>query len=376
MRGVFTFSICLNTLILMWSCTSNPQSSVTFESEKEAPVFNSTLNNFFIQRFPSQEPGAAILVMVNDSILLSKGYGLADMQTKIPVSTKTLFNIGSITKTFVANSILILRDEGKLSMDDNLLKYFPEFENKKIAREIQIKHLLTHTSGLPDLRFPKRNRDFYLTAKDAENWAPIMKAHKLNFTPGSHFEYFNPGFNALALIIENVSKAKWQTFVTEKIFIPSGMKTSVITDGSYPQSGVAHGYVNVEGKWTELDYGEEPTFAAAGNGGVWSSVEELGLYEKALRENIFLKQEVIEESIQVKSFSNWADSLPPKIGWAWFIGKTRGYKSISHVGIQGGFQANYVSVPEKKWLVIILSAAPRPLEEYTSRVFEFLDTGQ
>src|SRR5436190_190255 len=90
---------------------------------------------------------------------------------------------------------------------------------------------------------------FYLSAKDAENWAPIMKATKLNFEPGNRFEYSNPAFNALALIIEQVSKQKWQAFVTEKIMVPSGMKTSTITDGPHPTSGVAHGYIKVNGVW-------------------------------------------------------------------------------------------------------------------------------
>jgi CubicO group peptidase (beta-lactamase class C family) len=121
---------------------------------------------------------------------------------------------------------------------------------------------------------------------------------------------------------------------------------------------------------------EEPTFAAAGNGGVWSSVEELAMYQHALKTGAFLSAAVIDDSQTIKKFKNWTDASPEKIGWSWFIGKTNeGYKTIGHTGSQGGFRANYVYVPQKEWLIIILSCAPRPLEDYTKRVFQFLKTG-
>src|SRR6185503_1609738 len=100
----------------------------------------------------------------------------------------------------------------------------------------------------------------------------------------------NPAFNGLALIIEKAGAKKWQSYIANNIFEPAGMKSSTITDGAHPVSGVSHGYVrNEKNEFEELDYGEEPTFAAAGNGGVWSSVEELWLYEQAIQKNLFLR---------------------------------------------------------------------------------------
>ena len=221
--------------------------------------------------------------MINDSIVFSKGYGLADLETRDPITPKTLFNLGSISKTFVANGILLLAEQGKLALEDSIIKYFPEFRDKSIAQKVKIKHLLTHTSGLPDIRDVASDTVFYLTAKDAENWYPITKADSLLFEPGSQFEYSNPAYNGLALIIEKVSGMKWQQFIAEQIFKKAGMQQSTITDGPHPESGVSHAYVMNKGEWTQDDYGEEPTFAAAGNGGVWSSVEELAQYERAIR---------------------------------------------------------------------------------------------
>lgn len=336
---------------------------------------NQKLENYFQSVFPASEPGAAVLIKSGDSVIFSGGYGIADLETGTKVSTKTLFNLGSVSKTFVANAILKLRDEGKLSLQDSLIKYFPEWKNKKIGEKVKIRHLLTHTSGLPDIRFPYKDSVYYLTAKDAENWAPILKADSLNFEPGTRFEYSNPAFNALALIVEMVSGQSWQQYVQEQIMNPAGMKTSTITDGAHPESGVAHGYIFSTGRWLEKDYMEEPTFAASGNGGVWSSVEELSSYEQALRSAGFLNRQTIDESMEVKKFEGWKDSEPEKIGWSWFIGKTSsGLKTIGHTGSQGGFRANFVMIPEKTLFIVMISTSPRPLEEYTEQILKMLES--
>ncbi len=343
-------------LILFLSCST---------SKELKPNIVGELDLFFKNQFPSDQPGGAVLIMKNDSVIFSKGYGLADIISKEDITTKTLFNLGSISKTFVSNAILILQDQGKLSVEDSLYKYFPNFKNKVIAQKVKIKHLLTHTSGLPDNRQVSNDSVFYLTAKDAENWYPVTQADSLIFEPGSHYEYSNPAFNGLALIIEKVSKMKWQKFIAENIFKPSGMTTSTITDGSHPEKGVSHGYVLNHGKWIEDDYGEEPTFCAAGNGGVWSSVEELAKYEQALRTSKFIKEETLNDSRTIKNFSNWKDFNLPFIGWSWFITKQDSFTLVGHSGSQGGFLSNYITIPEKGIFFVILCNAPR--EEYEMR---------
>jgi CubicO group peptidase (beta-lactamase class C family) len=334
---------------------------------------NSLLDAYFQSQLPNGEPGGAILIMKNDSIIFSKGYGVADIKTKEKITPQTLFNLGSISKTFVSNAILMLQEERKLSIEDSLIKYFPNFKNRSIAERIKIKHLLTHTSGLPDNRQVGSDSVFYLTAKDAENWYPVTQAEKLNFEPGERFEYSNPAFNALALIVEQVSGMKWQKFIEEKIMKPSGMSTSTITDGPHPESGVSHGYVLNHGQWTEDDYGEEPTFPASGNGGVWSSVEELAKYEQAIQRATFLSPASVTDSRTIKSFSNWKSAQSPVIGWSWFIEEnSKGLKTIGHTGSQGGFLCNYVTIPESKVFFAILCNTPRDVNAYTEKIEEWL----
>lgn len=356
---------CLLLISLFCSCTS-PTTSL-----------HTSLDSLYSGIFSADQPGGAILISKGDSLLFSKSYGLADLTTKTPITEHTLFNLGSISKTFVAYAVLHLAEQGKVSLEDPILHYFPTFKNKELVKGITIRHLLTHTFGLPDIRKVADDTVFYLTAKDAENWAPILQADTLMFEPGSRYEYSNPAFNGLALIVEQVSGVKWQHYVDSLILKPSGMMHSTITDGVFPTEGVAHAYVKNNNQWTEDDYGEEPTFAAAGNGGVWSSISELALYEKAIQKNVFLTAESIKASREVVSFPNWKGDQSPFIGLCWFINEPDyGTASVSHTGTQGGFYCNYVYLPSEDILYIQLSNSPLNQEELAQRTFTLLKKHQ
>ena len=347
-------------------------------SQQQSPV-DQKLDQVFDSVFKANEPGGAVLIAKEGKIIYQKGFGLADIVTKKAIDATTLFNVGSISKTFVAFGILQLAKENKLSLDDNIYKYFPDFKDSLIAKRIKIHHLLTHSSGLPDIRKVSEDSVFYLTAKDEENWAPIKQTDHLEFEPGERYNYSNPAFNGLALIIEKVSGMKWQDYIKKNIMAPAGMITSTITDGSYPETGVSHGYLfdgnppaGRAGKYFEKDYGEEPTFAASGNGGVWSSVEELWKYEQAIQQHIFLDSSWVNKSRTVFPFQNWKDSLPSFIGLCWFITESGNQKTIGHTGSQGGFRADYVWLPEKNIFYVILCNTPRPLSQIRKSVFEIL----
>jgi CubicO group peptidase (beta-lactamase class C family) len=333
------------------------------------PMVEKKLDSLFSSYFTAGEPGGAVLIVKDGKTLYKKGFGIADLQTKEPVTTQTLFNIGSISKTFVAYGILNLVKQGKLSLQEDLYKYFPDFKNRGIAQQVKIIHLLTHTSGLPDSRKVSEQKEFYLTAKDEENWAPIKQTDTLQFEPGTRYRYSNPAFNALALIIEKVCGQKWQTYISELIFKPAGMKTSTITDGPHPQVGVSHGYVkNKTGGFDELDYGEEPTFAAAGNGGVWSSVEELWQYEQAIQQQNFLNNEWIDRSRTIYPFTNWKDQLTSRLGLSWFLTSENNLPMIGHTGSQGGFISDYCWWPDKKIFYVLLCNIPRPIKEIREKL--------
>jgi CubicO group peptidase (beta-lactamase class C family) len=340
---------------------------------RQPSAFENEIDSIFRPVFNDSEPGGAIMIVKYDSVTFEKGYGLADLNTKERITTKTLFNTGSISKTFVSNTILSLAMDGKLSLNDSLYKYFPDFKNTELAKKVRIHHLLTHTSGLPDNRRELLDSVFLISAKDEENFAPIKLSDSLLFEPGSKYEYSNPAFNGLALIIEKVTGRKWQEVVKERIFDPAGMKTSVITDGPFPQSGVSHAYLKTSTGFIEKDYGEEPTFPAAGNGGVWSSAEELLKYERAIMRTTILEKGVIHYSRKVTMYPNWKSKEKPFIGYSWFIDRLEdGSKMISHTGTQGGFYCDYVSIPSKGIIYIMLCNIPVQQEPKRKKVLEVL----
>lgn len=344
-------------------------------SVKAQPVFNlyDAIDAYLTERFPADQPGVAVFVGRDTNMIFFQwGYGLADLKTNKNIDTRTVFNLGSVSKTFVAYGILKLQEEGKLSIEDPILKYFPQFKNKTLVKDIKIKHLLSHSSGLPDSRPVEKDSVFYLTAKDAENWAPILQTDKLNFQPGEKYEYSNPAFNGLALIIEKVSGMKWQQYLQKKIIQPSGMKNTVITDGAFPDKGVSHAYQMIDGKWSEYDYGEYPTFCASGNGGVWSNVEDLFKYEIAIQKNTFLSKESIELSRTIFNPPNWKSDQAPFIGYSWFLTSSAGYKMQGHTGDQGGFRADYVYLPEKKFFIAILSNGSHDLLPIRNQIIKYL----
>jgi len=356
MKAFILFSVCL----LITACATKNDNDALKE-----------LDSMLSEEFKADQPGGSVLVMKGDKTVFTGNYGLADLETKEKITENTLFNLGSISKTFVSNGILILNEQSLLSLDDSLSKYFDDFKNGDIAGKVKIKHLLSHTSGLPDIRNVSDNYDFFLSAKDEENFAPIKLTDSLNFEPGEKFEYSNPAFNGLALIIEKVTGQQWQKFISDSIFTPAGMLTSTITDGPWPQAGVAHAYSLSNGKYAEDDYGEYPTFAAAGNGGVWSSVRELAAYESAIEQNTFLGKDLTDESRSVFRPLNWADSTSPFIGYSWFIGEERfldeensfGVRFIYHLGDQGGFRAFYIVIPDKDILYVgLFNRPPEDLE--------------
>ncbi len=362
------FAILLLTII---SCSNNNTNS---QNESVTKKLDSILSN----TFKINEPGGSVLLKKNNEIVFMKSYGVEDIKTGKKITENTIFNTGSISKTFVSNGILILQEQGKLSIEDSIYKYFKDFDHKEIAQKVKIKHMLSHTSGLPDLRNVRDNYEFFITAKDTANFEPLKRTDSLNFESGEKFQYSNPSYNGLALIIEGLTEKKWQDFIKENIFHPSGMENSKITDGPHPETGVAHGYYKDEnGKYVEIDYGEVPTFAASGNGGIWSSVLELVKYEEAIQKNIFLSKELTNESRKPFYPKNWSDSVAPQVGYSWFTGDKRFVSKktpslnvdvIYHTGSQGGFTAFLISIPEKDIVFVGL------FNKYRSKLNDIMNT--
>jgi CubicO group peptidase (beta-lactamase class C family) len=251
------------------------------------------------------DPGAYIYVQMGNQTLYYKQFGIADIESKKQFDDYTLVNIGGISKTFIAYSILILQQEGKLNLEDSILKYIPDFKNKEFAKKIKIRHLLTHTSGLKDLPMQKMDSTHFLNIKDDENFNLVKYSNTLAFEPGNNFLYSDQAFSALVMILEKASGMNWQDFIQQKICAPAGMTFTKFSSKPGEQMEAAHAYRKIKGVYSEYDQGEVPKMYTAVNGGMWSNVVDLRKYIYALQYCLFLKCDNVKLSQELLVPFNW-----------------------------------------------------------------------
>lgn len=321
-------------LAMLTSCTPNNQQ-----------VAARRIDSLFTACYPAGEPGAAVLILKGDNVIFSKGYGMADMTTRTPIDENTFFNIASVSKQFSAVALMMLAEEGKLSLDDTVRKWFPEFPSP-LLEGITLRHLLSHTSGIPDAR-DRSNRDFVYHSTDVESYQYIGTLEKLNFQPGRYYEYMNPTYQLMYTIIERASGMKFDDFMQNRIFKPAGMEETTYFEAGKSIPRMAHGYrYNKEsGKWDEYDYGEETFFASKADGGIYTSVNEFVGWEKALRNNLLISEASREEAHSAKiqvggsPCSDYQNRPYTSYGYGWFIEEKPGMpKKVYHTGDNGGFQ--------------------------------------
>lgn len=344
MKFLFHFFLTLSTAIMFTSCSS---------PDSPDQVALGQLDSLFTVLFPERAPGAAVLILKGDSTIFEKGYGLANIENGTPVDGKTFFNIASVSKQFSAVGLFILMQEGKLSLDDSVQKFFPQFK-APFFKEITLRHLLSHTSGIPDAR-PRNDRHFVLTATDKASYSYMEHLKELNFLPGSAYEYMNPTFQLMYTIIEQCSGQSFDDFMRERIFIPSGMLETTYFEENKFIPRMAHGYEPAnEGGFQKCDYGEASFFATKADGGIYTSVEEFALWEKALRNNTLIPAHIKEEAHSAKI--NIPDTPYTGYGYGWFIEEKPGFpKKVYHTGNNGGFQIYAGRYPEQQILVLIFA---------------------
>lgn len=362
--------LLLILLAMLTSCSKNP--------EKEAIE---KLDKLCTSLFPADEPGAAVLILKGDDIVFDKGYGIADIETKKAIDGNTFFNIASVSKQFTAVAILQLAEKGLLSLEDPVSKYFPEYQ-ADFWKDVKIKHLLAHSSGVPDARggIP---RELKIKGDETLAMSYLPGLDHLNFEPGSAYEYINPTFVLCGAIVEKISKMPFTQYVTENIFRPAGMLQTLYFDPQHEDRipNMAHGYeyADVEDmpeertadskpdngpkNWYEYDYGEETFFATRPDGGIYSSTHEFALWERALRANKILEEAKRIDAQSPKTLvsdSPWSDyqNRPNTwYGYGWFIEpKTDTTKEvIYHTGDNGGFKILAARYPEDNTLVLVFA---------------------
>ena len=318
-----------------------------------------SIDSIMRQRYPVDEPGAAILIMKGDSIVMEGYYGLADLETKEPISRDTRFNIASISKQFTVVGVLQQVAKGKIDINQCILDYCPQF-TKSFWRDIKLWHLMSHTSGLPDSR-DRSNRQATVVATDETSMSYFPSVDSLRFTPGAYYDYMNPTFILLAKVIESVTGIDFITYQQKNIFNRAGMTTAYYFNPAQHPKNTAHGYITDEtGQWIEYDYGEETFFATRPDGGIYATARDLASWEKALREGLIIPNELLNTayspfvSVSESHLCDYQRRPNTYYGLGWFIDTSREDTKVYHTGDNGGFQAYLAKYPSKDITIIVL----------------------
>ena len=296
----------------------------------------------------ADKPGASVLVFKDDKIVFKKGYGVSNISTQEKINPTTNFRLASVSKQFTAMSILLLVQKGRLKLEDPLKKYFPSFP--AYGKDIKIKNLLTHTSGLMDYEdlIPPTQA---VQLHDTNCLQLMYKANGLYFAPGSQYKYSNTGYAILALIVEKISGQDYGVFLKENIFKPLKMKNSVaFEEGKSTIPNRAFGYSLNNGNLVETD--QSLTSAVLGDGGIYTNTIEMTQWIKALWDYKLLGSEM---QIQAWTRKKLNDGTPIDYGYGWHI---EDYKKITHPhhgGSSIGFRNQLLLFPEQKLMVILLT---------------------
>jgi CubicO group peptidase (beta-lactamase class C family) len=299
----------------------------------------------------NNSPGLAVGVYSKGEILFKKGYGIANLDYDIKITPETVFDIGSVSKQFTAACIVLLENEGKLSLDDDIRKYvpeIPEFDEGKIT----IRNLLHHTSGLRDyLGLMYLSGISYDDTFTEETGLDILaRQNELNFIPGSEFLYSNSGYLTLAIIIRRVSGESIGSFAQKNIFIPLEMKnTFIYEDGTKVVKNRAIGYSKDEDEYKREHHFD---FVVGGDGQVYTTVEDFFKWSENFKNNNLGNGSFLNKMLTKGILSN-GDSIDYALGLSHRVYKN--HKTIGHGGAWGGFRANYLQFPEEDLAIAIMS---------------------
>jgi CubicO group peptidase (beta-lactamase class C family) len=297
-----------------------------------------------LRAYTGDVPGASVLVVRDGKPLVRKAYGLSDLEEHVAATPATNYRLASVTKQFTATSILLLAQDGKLSLDDRMRKWLPSLPDTDDP--ITIRHLLTHTGGMIDYEdIMPLHLDSAL--RDVDVLHILEKERNLYFPAGSDYRYSNGGYSMLALIVEKASGKSFQAFLKERIFEPLGMHNTLayVTEGPAVPNR-AFGYTETKGKWESTD--QSMTSAVLGDGGIYSSIDDLAKWDAALYDD-----RLLSDASRKLAFTPWTKTDDPTIGYG-FGWRITG-ETLWHSGESVGFRNVIVRYPQRHLTVIMLT---------------------
>lgn len=322
--------------LLAFACLLTQAAKAQTADAQRAAKADSTLQAYANKKMFN----GSVLIAKGGKILLSKGYGTANFSENIPNTPTTKFKLASVSKQFTAMCILILQEKGKLSTDDKLSKYIADYPQ---GDKITIHHLLTHTSGIVNFTSLPLFDSVVTRPQTLEQEMGYFKNLPLEFDPGTKHKYSNSGYLLLTYIIEKASGQKYGDFIKENIFMPLGMKNSGLYNNREVLKNLALGYTEGETGVENAPYIDMSI--PAGAGALYSTVEDMYLWDRALYSEKLVKKASLE-----KMFTPFIDNY----AYGWMIDNFKGHKWIFHNGGIQGFSTAMNRFPDDDLCIVIL----------------------
>lgn len=312
--------------------------------------------------FKPEEPGGVVLIAQRGKVIYKKAFGMANLELNVPMKEEMVFNIASQTKQFTAVAVLQLIEQGKLSLQDEITKYLPDYPLN--GQKITVEHLLTHTAGIPAsdqaaiTRLQGERR--LITLPEIIN---TFKTRPLDFAPGTRMVYSNNGYLLLGAMIEKVSGISYPEYLKKNLFQPAGMTNTLFGDDyiiikNRPASYV---YSRAEAKFLISHSGKvEMAYSA---GAIQSTADDMFKWQQALLSHKLLNKESLERAQTAHKLPNGKSA---NYGYGWFVGNIQGSPLVEHGGNMGGFMSHAIYLPQEDVYVAVFYnfRAPHRIPEF------------
>jgi CubicO group peptidase (beta-lactamase class C family) len=342
---------------LFFCLLATPSISIHAQSSSEDVLSQQADEAIAALRHEMKIPGTSVAVVRDGRIIKATGYGLANVELNVPVTPSTIFQAGSTGKQFLATAILLLAEEGKLSLDDSITKYFPEAP--EWWKPITIRHLLTHTSGLPDIWGESDSRGMFANAlvemrRDYTEDELLRAFIKLrpSFKPGEKWEYCNTGYQILGFLIRRLTGKSHSDFMRERVFQPLGMDTARVISESDIVPNRSSGYMMVNGELKNQEW-IAPSLNTTADGPYYMTVLDLAKWDASLYTEKILKRTSLEQMWTTQAKLNSGKTYPYGLGW--FLADVSGHRLMYHTGGNQGFFVNISRYTDDRLTIIVMN---------------------
>jgi CubicO group peptidase (beta-lactamase class C family) len=293
-------------------------------------------------------PGASVIVIHHGQVVARRAYGMADLERRVRATPETDYRLASVSKQFTAMAIMLLAKDGKLRYDQPIREFLAELP--PATQAVTVRHLLNHTSGLWDYEalIPESRTE---QLDDNDVLALVASKDSLSTPPGMAYCYSNSGYVLLGMIVARASGTSFPEFLRTRIFTPLGMRSSVAhVEGRDTVPHRSLGYSPRAGTFTQTD--QSVTSATLGDGGIYSNVDDLARWDRALTDATIIDRGALAEATTPPLL---AGGVRSEYGFGWFVDRYRGEQRWRHTGETSGFRNAILRFPEKRLTIIILT---------------------